>query len=109
MEVVQGRLEKFIENVDRGNADGTIPKWIAFETRQASLESFSRYIVEQIYRQTFGGNRAALAGKQLNLLKNACEAIYRAEQRREWRERESRVDQSQNADTNTDTEQQTVS
>jgi CRISPR-associated protein Csc3 len=108
VEVVQGRLEKFLENVDRGNADGTIPKWIAFETRQTSLEAFSRYMVEQIYRQTFGGNRAALAGKQLNLLKNACEAIYRAEQRREWRERENRGEQSQPTALPTDTEQQSI-
>ena len=96
VEAVRGRLEKFIENVDRGSADGAIPRWIEREQRQAQLEAFSRYMVEQIYRGSFGGNRAALAGKQLNLLKNACEAIYMAEQRREWRERGEQPEAKQN-------------
>jgi CRISPR-associated protein Csc3 len=92
IEAVQGRLAKFIENVDRKAADGAIPRWIDVATRQAKLEEFSRYMVEQIYRDSFGRDRSALAGKQLNLLKNACEAIYLAEQRREWQERGERAE-----------------
>lgn len=100
IEAVQGRLEKFVENVRRDAADGRIPGWIDAELRQAKLEEFSRYVVESIYRKAFGGDRAALAGKQLNLLKNACEAIYLAEQRREWRERgQSHDDEPQNETT----------
>lgn len=96
IEAVQGRLSKFLDNVDRGSADGAIPRWIDRETRDASLEAFSRYMVEEVYRKAFGGNRAALAGRQLNLLKNACEAIYMAEQRREWRERGEQPDETAN-------------
>jgi CRISPR-associated protein Csc3 len=96
IEAVQGRLSKFLDNVDRGSADGSIPKWIDRATRDASLEAFSRYMVEEVYRNAFGGDRAALAGRQLNLLKNACEAIYMAEQRREWRERGEQSDDTEN-------------
>jgi CRISPR-associated protein Csc3 len=97
-EVVQGRLEKFIERVSKRGADGTIPGWIEPEVRQAALEEFAGYFVNTIYRDVFGGNRAALAGKQLNLLKNACESIYMAEQRREWRERNESSEDKQNDD-----------
>lgn len=96
IEAVQGRLSKFLDNVDRGSADGAIPRWIDRETRDASLEAFSRYMVEEVYRKAFGGDRAALAGRQLNLLKNACEAIYMVEQRREWRERSEQPNESTN-------------
>jgi len=97
IEAVQGRLSKFLDNVDRGSADGSIPRWIDRATRDASLEAFSRYMVKEVYRNAFGGDRAALAGRQLNLLKNACEAIYMAEQRREWRERGEQPDETENS------------
>lgn len=89
---VRGRLEKFIENVGRGTADGTVPVWLygkeqVREGLAAAVDAFARYFVLTIYADVFRRDRAALAGKQLNLLKNACESIYMAEQRREWRER----------------------
>lgn len=87
IEAVQARLRKLIDNVGRGSADGDIPRWIDPETREASLREFSRYMVEEVYRKACGGDRAALAGRQLNLLKNACESIYIDEHRREQRER----------------------
>lgn len=93
IEAVNGRLSKFIENVRRGTADGVMPGWLYSDKERlndelaAAIEAFARFFVATIYRDVFKGDRAALAGKQLNLLKNACEAIYMAEQRREWRER----------------------
>ena len=97
-EAVQGRLEKFVERVEKRGADGAIPGWIAPAARQAALEEFAGYFVHTVYRAVFGGNRAALAGKQLNLLKNACESIYMAEQRREWRERNEGGENKQSDD-----------
>ncbi|NJN18910.1 MAG: type I-D CRISPR-associated protein Cas10d/Csc3 [Oscillochloris sp.] len=93
LEVVRSRLEQFVERVGSGKADGTVPGWLYPEKErrgaeiQAAIEDFARYFVETIYRDVFKQDRAALAGKQLNLLKNACESVYMAEQRREWRER----------------------
>jgi CRISPR-associated protein Csc3 len=95
LEVVRSRLEQFVERVGKGKADGTVPVWL-YEKDQiqdglhAAIDDFARYVVETIYRDVFKEDRAALAGRQLNLLKNACESIYLAEQRREWRERGER-------------------
>ena len=92
LEVVRSRLEQFVERVGKDKADGVVPVWL-YEKDQLqeqlteAIDSFARYFVETIYRDVFKQDRAALAGKQLNLLKNACESIYLAEQRREWRER----------------------
>lgn len=93
LEAVRSRLEKFVERVAKNKADGTIPNWLYANLTNheaaldAAVDDFARYFVEAIYRDVFQRDRAALAGKQLNLLKNACESIYMAEQRREWRER----------------------
>jgi CRISPR-associated protein Csc3 len=103
-EVVRSRLEQFVERVSTNKADGTLPMWLypEKETRglmiQAAIEDFARYFVETIYRDVFKQDRAALAGKQLNLLKNACESIYMAEQRREWRERNEATEDKQGGD-----------
>jgi CRISPR-associated protein Csc3 len=92
-EVVRSRLEQFVDRVGKDKADGTVPLWLYPDKEQradqinAAIDAFARYFVETIYRDVFKQDRAALAGKQLNLLKNACESIYMAEQRREWRER----------------------
>lgn len=101
LEVVQSRLEQVVERVRDNKADGTVPTWLypEKETRgaliQAAIEDFARYFVESIYRDVFKEDRAALAGKQLNLLKNACESVYMAEQRREWRERDEQAEDKQ--------------
>jgi CRISPR-associated protein Csc3 len=76
IEAVRGRLRSFVENVLNNRADGRLPKGSTAETREAAVLEFSAYLVNDIYRTSFGGDKAALRGKQLNLLKNACEAIY---------------------------------
>lgn len=92
-ELVGGRLKQSLEGVSRPGSSGAAPNWLypdpktRKEQMDAAVDDFAAYFVDTIYRKVFAGNRAALAGKQLNLLKNACEAIYIAEQRREWQER----------------------
>ena len=103
-EVVRSRLEQFVERVSHNKADGTVPTWLypEKETRsaaiQVAIEDFAHYFVETIYRDIFKQDRAAIAGKQLNLLKNACESIYMAEQRREWRERNESSEDKQDTE-----------
>lgn len=82
-EAVYGKLRSFMENVEKNRADGRLPKGSDHDSREAALRAFSSYIVHEIYRKTFGGDRAAFRGTQLNLLKNACEAIYLDERRKE--------------------------
>lgn len=83
VEVVRGKLRSFVENVAAHRADGRLPKGSNYESREAAIIEFSNYVVHQVYRQAFAGDRAALRGTQLNLLKNACEAIYLDAQRKE--------------------------
>jgi len=92
-ELVGGRLKKSIEGASRPGSSAAVPGWLYPDPKtrnqqiDAAIDDYAAYFVDTIYRKVFAGNRAALAGKQLNLLKNACEAIYIAEQRREWQER----------------------
>ena len=104
-ELVSGRLKKSLEGMSRPGTSGTVPVWLyagdAHERSaqlDAAINDFADYFVNIIYRKVFVGNRAALAGKQLNLLKNACEVIYMAEQRREWQERDETPEEQKTDD-----------
>ncbi|MFM6021909.1 MAG: type I-D CRISPR-associated protein Cas10d/Csc3, partial [Dolichospermum sp.] len=46
------------------------------EERQAVLE-FSKYFVEDVFEKCFKSDRARLAGRQLNLIRDTCEFLYR--------------------------------
>jgi CRISPR-associated protein Csc3 len=52
------------------------------------MRQFAAYFVGDIFHDTLRGDKSALRGKQLNLLKNACEAIYRDAAAQEWRDRQ---------------------
>lgn len=88
-EVVRGELETFMERVEKNRADGRLPKGVSREEREAAMRAFAAYFVGDIYFDTLNGDASALRGKQLNLLKNACEVIYRDEEARFWRERQA--------------------
>jgi CRISPR-associated protein Csc3 len=83
IEAVQGKLRSFIENVSLGRADGRLPKGSNRESRDTAILEFSTFFVVTIFQNALGGNHAALRGKQLNLLKNACEVVYLDQWRRE--------------------------
>ena len=51
---------------------------------QAVLE-FARYFVQEVFEKSFLRDRARLAGRQLSLLKDSCEFLYRLEQDQENR------------------------
>jgi len=99
VQVAQGRLESFIDGIEKKRgADGTIPGWIEPDQRQQALQDFCTYFVKTVYRDAFARNRAALRGKQMNLIKNACEAVYLDMQRREWAERNESSESRQPTD-----------
>jgi CRISPR-associated protein Csc3 len=87
VEVANGELYRFMDRVGKGLADGRFPKGISAVQREAAMREFSTYFVTTIFQATFGGDVAALRGKQLNLLKSACEILYKHEQAQEWAER----------------------
>jgi CRISPR-associated protein Csc3 len=98
IEVVQGKLRSFIENVSLGRADGRLPKGSTRESRDAAILAFSEFFVITIFQKALGGNQAALRGKQLNLLKNACEVLYIDQWRRERPEQRVEDESSANTD-----------
>ncbi len=52
------------------------------------MRDFADYMVNQVFFRALRGDRSALRGRQLNLLKSACEVIYRDESARDRSERE---------------------
>ncbi len=98
VDIVRGELHAFLERVNTNRADGYFPKGSTHESREQAVIAFSEYLVYTLYRDAFGGDRAALRGKQLNLLKNACEVVYLDAQRREWQARAGTADDTSDDD-----------
>lgn len=78
--LVRGELSGFLDRVDTRRADGYIPK-IEVDGRKVideqAVNQFADYWVNTLYFGALRADLSALRGKQLNLLKNACEVIYR--------------------------------
>ncbi|MUL35343.1 type I-D CRISPR-associated protein Cas10d/Csc3 [Gloeocapsopsis sp. AAB1 = 1H9] len=86
--VVAAEVFKLMDRVHASTAEG---HWIfknREEERQAILD-FARYFVKEVFENSFAGDRARLAGRQINLIKDTCEFLYRLEDDRENRARNS--------------------
>lgn len=70
-----GTLNAFIERAYKEQL-AFPPRGSTRELQQAAMHAFVDYFVHEIFFGVFRGDKSALRGKQLNLLKNACEAIY---------------------------------
>jgi CRISPR-associated protein Csc3 len=71
--------------MDRVHANTADGRWVMSkreEERQAVLD-FARYFVMEVFEKSFSGDRARLAGRQLNLIKDTCEFLYRLEDDKE--------------------------
>jgi len=86
IDLVTGRLAKLMNNVRRRTAEGKPRliyidgKWkpaLSSEEERQAIYQFSKYFVEVIFYETFKGDRARLAGTQLNLIRDTAEFIYR--------------------------------
>jgi CRISPR-associated protein Csc3 len=93
--VVAAEVSKLMDRVHASTAEG---RWIFSkreEEREAILE-FSRYFVEEVFDKSFAGDRARLAGRQINLIRDTCEFLYRLENDKENRARDDKSgDESQ--------------
>ncbi|MFP4440697.1 MAG: type I-D CRISPR-associated protein Cas10d/Csc3 [Chloroflexaceae bacterium] len=87
IELIHGELHKMLQRIESNQIDGYFPKGSTRESRDEAIAAFSAYLVNDVYVKAYGEDRSAFRGRQLNLLKNACEVIYLAEQRREKQER----------------------
>lgn len=84
--VVAAEVSKLMDRVHASTAEG---RWIFSkreEEREAILE-FARYFVEEVFEKSFAGDRARLAGRQINLIRDTCEFLYRLENDKENRAR----------------------
>lgn len=97
IEVAYGELFRFMERVAKGLADGRLPKGISREEREIAMREFCAYFVTEIFVGIYRGDVSALRGKQLNLLRSACEVIYRDMQAQEWRERDKEPDETEDS------------
>jgi CRISPR-associated protein Csc3 len=84
VEAVRGNLSAFMERVANGRADGRFAPGSDHESREAAMSKFVEYFVGDIFYDALHADQAALRGKQLNLIKNACEVIYRDAKRQEY-------------------------
>ena len=88
-EAVRGELRDFMDRVQSNRADGRLAPGSNWESREAAMRQFAEYFVSTVFIETLRGDKSALRGKQLNLLKNACEVIYRDAATQEWRDKQA--------------------
>lgn len=87
VEVVNAEVRSFMDRVGRGSADGRFAPGSDWQSRERAMHEFAQYFVQEIYWNVLGHDPASLRGKQLNLLKNACELVYVNEDAEERRRR----------------------
>lgn len=83
--VVAAEVFKLMDRVHNSTAEG---RWIVGDRekeRQLVLD-FARYFVVDVFENAFAGDRARLAGRQINLIRDTCEFLYRLEQDKENQE-----------------------
>lgn len=88
IEAVRGELRDFMDRVQSNRADGRLAPGSNWESREAAMRQFAEYFVGTVFFETLRGDKSALRGKQLNLLKNACEVIYRDAVAQEWHDKQ---------------------
>lgn len=94
IEVVRGELRAFMDRVQAGNADGIFPRGSTSASREEAMQEFAKYFVGTIFYDTFREDVAALRGRQLNLLKNAAEVLYRDASARDRQESQADEEES---------------
>jgi CRISPR-associated protein Csc3 len=65
-----------------------LPPGSTRDSREEAMSQFATFFVNTIFYETLRGDVAALRGRQLNLLKSACEVLYRDATARDWHERQ---------------------
>jgi len=86
---VAAEISKLMDRVHNSTAEG---RWVypsnnREEERQKILE-FAQYFVVEVFEKSFSGDRARLAGRQINLIRDTCEFLYRLEDDKENQEYE---------------------
>jgi CRISPR-associated protein Csc3 len=88
VEAVYGELYSYVDRAGREKL-AYFPKGSDRESREQAMRDFAAYFVNQVFYKTFRADKSTLRGRQLNLLKSACEVIYRDETARDWAKSDS--------------------
>lgn len=92
VETVAAEVFRLMERVRQSTAEGRWQISDREQERQAIFE-FARYFVIEVFEKSFKSNRARIAGKQLNLIRDTCDFLYRIEQDKENAERKAKADE----------------
>ncbi len=91
-----GRTRLISWNVLReGKPMGRLARGSNRESREEAMHRFAEYFVDTIFYDTFRGDVAALRGRQLNLLRSACEVVYQDAAARDRQDRQAMEEQAQ--------------
>jgi CRISPR-associated protein Csc3 len=86
IDVVAARIAKLMTNVRRRTAEGKPTllcidgKWkpaLSLEEERQAVYEYATFFVKDLFLGTFKGDRARLAGTQLNLIRDTCDYLYR--------------------------------
>ena len=88
--LVAARISKLMDRVHSSTAEG---RW-RFSGKERDKErekimEFSTYFVRDVFQNAFGGDRARLAGRQLNIIRDTCEFLYRLEDDKNYQKRKA--------------------
>ncbi len=88
---VAAEVFKLMDRVHASTAEG---RWVMSnrEQERQAVVDFSRYFVQEVFEKSFAGDRARLAGRQINLIKNTCEFLYRLADDKENAEKDTEKD-----------------
>lgn len=86
IDVTAARIAKLMTNVRRRTAEGKPTllcidgKWkpaLSLEEERQAIYEYATFFVKDLFLGTFKGDRARLAGTQLNLIRDTCDYLYR--------------------------------
>jgi CRISPR-associated protein Csc3 len=58
------------------------------DQEREKILDFAKYFVKNVFEESFESDRARLAGRQLNIIRDTCEFLYRLEMDKERRQRQ---------------------
>ncbi|MEN8446709.1 MAG: type I-D CRISPR-associated protein Cas10d/Csc3, partial [Cyanobacteria bacterium J06555_13] len=93
--VVAAEISKLMDRVHNSTAEG---RWVISdrENERQKVLDFARYFVEEVFEGAFSSDRARLAGRQINLIRDTCEFLYRLEQDKENQKRKAEKEAADN-------------
>ncbi len=78
IDAVTGRLIQIDNAIMSGDTQGYSPRGSTIQDRQLAMREFATYFVQTYFRDGLQGRTANLRGDQFNILRLACDAVYRA-------------------------------